>query len=86
MSNTIYRLPKVKTICGLARSTVYQRVCEGLFTKPIRLGGRAVGWPANEIDAINAARIAGKTDDEVRTLVIDLESRRAALWKRFENV
>jgi prophage regulatory protein len=38
-----------------------------------------VGWPSDEVAAINAARIAGKTDEEVRALVAKLEvSRKAA--------
>jgi hypothetical protein len=28
-----------------------------------------VGWPAHELDAIAAARIAGKSEDEIRALV-----------------
>ena len=40
------------------------------------LGPRAVGWPSDEVEAINAARIAGKTDDEVRVLVTKLEAAR----------
>jgi len=35
----------------------------------IPLGGRAVGWPAQEVAALNAARIAGKPDAEIRELV-----------------
>jgi prophage regulatory protein len=35
-----------------------------------------VGWPASEVSAINTARIAGKTDDEIRVLVVKLEAAR----------
>jgi prophage regulatory protein len=35
-----------------------------------------VGWPSNEVEAINTARIAGKTDEEVRALVAKLEAAR----------
>ena len=42
------------------------------------LGARAVGWPSDEVDAINSARIAGKTDEEIRTLVAKLEDDRKA--------
>jgi prophage regulatory protein len=37
-----------------------------------------VGWPSSEVAAINAARIAGKTDDEIRALVVKLEEARKA--------
>ena len=76
MFTTILRLPAVKAESALSRSTVYLRISQGLWTKPISLGGRAVGWPASEVAALNAARIAGKTDDEVRVLVRQLESDR----------
>ena len=37
---------------------------------------RATGTPDNEVEALNAARIAGKTDDEIRALVAKLEAAR----------
>lgn len=76
MTHTIQRLPAVKSESGLSRSTIYLRIAQGLWTKPISLGARAVGWPSSEVAAINAARIAGKTDDEIRALVIKLEAAR----------
>lgn len=79
MVNTILRLPTVKSESGLSRSTIYLRIAQGLWTKPISLGVRAVGWPAHEIAALNAARIAGKSNDEIRQLVIKLETTRKTL-------
>ena len=76
MTHTILRIPAVKSESGLSRSTIYLRIAQGLLTKPVSLGARAVGWPSEEIAAINAARIAGKTDEEVRTLVLKLEVAR----------
>ena len=76
MTHTILRIPAVKSESGLSRSTIYLRIAQGLLTKPVSLGARAVGWPSDEIAAINAARIAGKTDEEVRTLVLKLEVAR----------
>ena len=49
MTHTILRLPAVKTRTGLSRSTIYLRVSEGTFPKPVSLGGRAVGWLEAEI-------------------------------------
>lgn len=76
MSQQILRLPAVKSESGLSRSTIYLRINQGLWTKPISLGGRAVGWPDSEVEAINAARIAGKPDQEIRALVVKLEAAR----------
>lgn len=49
MANRILRLPEVKSSVGLARSTIYARIEEGTFPKPISLGPRAVGWLESEI-------------------------------------
>lgn len=76
MAHTILRLPAVIAGSGLSRSTIYRFVGLGLWTKPIPLGFRAVGWPAHELDALNTARTAGKSNDEVRALVASLEAAR----------
>jgi prophage regulatory protein len=47
-----------------------------LWPKAVSLGPRAVGWHAAEVAALNAARIAGRTDDEIRALVAHLEAAR----------
>jgi prophage regulatory protein len=75
----ILRIPAVKSESGLSRSTIYLRIAQGLWTKPVSLGARAVGWPSDEVAALNAARIAGKSDDEIRTLVAKLEAARKDL-------
>lgn len=73
---TILRRKQVEAAgCG-SRSTIYLRIEQGLFPKPVKLGARSVGWPAREVAVINAARIAGKSDDEIRTLVDYLEAAR----------
>jgi prophage regulatory protein len=74
------RLPEVLAATGLARSTFWRRVKEGSFVRPVHIGPRAVAWPAGEVEAINAARIAGQSDDGVRALVARLQAaRRTAL-------
>jgi prophage regulatory protein len=74
--HNILRLPAVKVITGLSRSTIYARIAEGVFPRPVGLGGRAVGWPANEVASINAARISGRTKSEIIDLVVKLEAAR----------
>jgi len=49
MAHTILRLPEVKRSTGLSRSTIYLRIAEGRFPKPVSLGGRAVGWLEAEV-------------------------------------
>jgi len=76
MAHTIQRLLAVKADSGLSRSTIYLRIAQGLWPSPVRLGARAVGWPSGEVAAMIAARIAGKSDEEIRRLVQSLEVSR----------
>jgi len=76
MVTAILRLPAVKSEAGYSRSTIYLRIAQGLWTKQVSLGPRCVGWPRHEVAALNAARIAGKTDEEIRALVVKLEAAR----------
>ncbi|MDH5368564.1 MAG: AlpA family phage regulatory protein [Gammaproteobacteria bacterium] len=51
MVNNILRLQDIKNITGFSRSTIYLRISEGLFPKPINLGSqRAVGWIEVEVN------------------------------------
>ena len=78
MSNTLLRLPTVKVESGYSRSTIYLRIAQGLWTRPVSLGARSVAWPAYEVAALNAARIAGKGEAEIRALVCRLQAARAS--------
>jgi prophage regulatory protein len=46
----IIRLPAVKARTGLSRSSIYIRISQGTFPKPIKLGEHAIGWVESEID------------------------------------
>lgn len=76
MRSTILRLPTVLAESGYSRSTLYLRMNQGLWPRQISLGARAVGWPDHEVQAMNAARIAGKSDEAIRALVTQLEAAR----------
>ncbi|MEJ2166642.1 MAG: AlpA family phage regulatory protein [Desulfobacterales bacterium] len=84
MKRTLLRISAVTSASGLSRSTIYLRISQRLWTKPVSLGARAVGWPSDEVAMLNAARIAGKTDEEIRILVEKLEASRkdAMEWGR----
>lgn len=77
-NNRILRLPAVLNARGRSRSSHYLDIKQGLFTRPVPLGARAVGWPEHEVTTLNAARIAGQSDREIRLLVADLEVARKA--------
>lgn len=55
---TILRRKQVEARTGLSRSTIYLRIAQGTFPKPVSLGARAVGWIASELDEWLAARVA----------------------------
>ncbi|MDA1092467.1 MAG: AlpA family phage regulatory protein [Acidobacteria bacterium] len=72
MDFTILRRKTVQLRTGYSRSTIYLRITQGLWPKPVRLGARAVGWPAREVAALNEARISGVPDIALRALVQSL--------------
>lgn len=57
MSNVILRLPAVKARTGLSRSTIYLRVSDGSFPRPVSLGARAVGWIESDVEGWICRRI-----------------------------
>lgn len=73
----ILRRNQVQVLTGYSRSTIYLRIKQGLFVKPVRLGSRAVGFPASDVMAIIAARISGKSDAEIQQLVTTCEAARS---------
>jgi prophage regulatory protein len=63
-------------------STLYQQIRDGLFTPPVRMGANSSAWPEHESDAILRARIAGRSDAEIRELVSRLVADRSKLAER----
>ena len=59
----ILRLPEVLARTGLSRSTIYVRIAQGRFPRPVPLGGRAVGWIEAELDEWLRERIAESRGD-----------------------
>jgi prophage regulatory protein len=76
-SMPILRMPAVKAETGhRSHASIYNAIKAGLFTRGVAIGQRSRGWPSGEVHAINAARIAGLTDDEIRALVDRLHLQR----------
>jgi prophage regulatory protein len=46
----ILRMPEVLEKIGLCKASIYNRVADGTFPKPVRLGGRSVGWLESALD------------------------------------
>ncbi|MDP2680310.1 MAG: AlpA family phage regulatory protein [Rhodoferax sp.] len=77
---SILRIPAVLAETGhRSHASIYSSIKAGLFTKAVQIGERSVGWPSDEVQAINAARIAGKSEAEIMALVIRLHAKRAEL-------
>jgi prophage regulatory protein len=75
----IIRIAEARNLCGLCKSSFYDRVKNGLFPPAINLGGRAVGWVESEIKFVINAMIAGKSEGEIKTLIIELTQKRQEL-------
>lgn len=43
------RLRVVRQYTGLAGSTIYELMARGEFPRPVKLTGKAVGWPESKI-------------------------------------
>ena len=77
---SILRMPAVKLETGhKSHASIYTAIKAGMFTQPVQIGQRSVGWPSNEVQAINAARIAGKSETEIKELVNRLHAKRIEL-------
>lgn len=73
----ILRLPAVKAEMGhRSDASIYNAIRAGLFPVGVQIGQRARGWPDYEVMAINTARIAGKSDDDIRYLVKTMHAKR----------
>lgn len=57
------RLPEVKAVTGLSKTSIYELIREKSFPAPVRLGPRAVAWVKSEIrqwavERVHASRSA----------------------------
>ena len=73
---SLIRVKKVEDRTGLKKSMIYDFVGKGELCPPVKIGERAVAWIESEIDAINAARMAGQSNEEIRALVKNLILKR----------
>ena len=52
------KLPTVMDLTGYRRTSIFDKVAEGTFPAPVKLGPRAVAWVSEEIESWMDARIA----------------------------
>ena len=70
---------------GISKTTFYGRMKEGLIPPPISLFGRSVAWLEHETDQVIAAMAAGKSKDEIKTLVLSLIEQRQELLENYNG-
>ena len=63
LQEKLLRRQEVEDYCQIGRSTIYRLMRLGKFPLPIRIGERAVRWPASEIQEWLAERPRATGDD-----------------------
>ena len=74
----IIRRPETLNRSGISKTNLYNKINCGTWPPSIALGDRAVGFIEHEIDAVMSAMIAGKNEDELKSLVAELVEQRQA--------
>jgi prophage regulatory protein len=76
----IWRIEACKAESGYrSNASIYNLIRDGLWTKPVLIGQRSVGWPDYEVRAICSARISAQTETQIRELVEALHTNRGSL-------
>lgn len=78
---SLLRLPRACEISGRGRASFYSDIKKGLMVGVVKVGPNASAVPENELAAINAARIAGKSETEIRQLVSRLMEDRKGTYR-----
>lgn len=58
------------------RSTLYTKVQQGVFPKPVKLGKRKIAWPQHEVDQMMIFYLRSPSEEQAQDFVRDLESDR----------
>lgn len=69
-------IEEVLSRTGRGRSSHFIAIRRGLFVPPVAISERSKRYPDYEVEAINAAVVAGKSDEEIRQLVAMLIASR----------
>lgn len=72
------RCKTVLSYTGRSRAALYRDIQLGTFVPPVKIGAQCSVWPRHEHQAIAAARLAGKSDDDIKRLVVELVAQRGA--------
>ena len=77
----LLKKPQVLKSQAIGKSTLHNRIRDGLFVPPVSVGARAVAWPQHEVESITNALISGKSPDDIRQLVKRMVEKRQELAK-----
>ena len=72
----ILRKPDVIALTNFSKSTLYNRIKDGLMPTTLSLGARSVGFIASEINAVIDAMCQEKTPEQIKILVQELIQQR----------
>jgi prophage regulatory protein len=72
----ILRKPDVIELTNLSKSTLYNRIKDGLMPPSISLGARAQGFIANEVHTVLDAMCQEQTPSQIKALVKELVDSR----------
>lgn len=83
----LLKKPEVLALIAKSNTTLYSDIKQGLMTPPVPIGENSVAWPQHECNAINAARMAGKKNNDIKQLVHDLvELRKVVAGKNDDEI
>ena len=77
MIDRMLREREVLAVIGISRALMWLQVKEGEFIPPVKIGARAVAWPESEVGQMIRARIAGKSQRQIKALVKKISRERA---------
>jgi len=56
---SLIRNHEVRSRVGFSNTTLYEKIKQGTFPRPIKIGDRMVAWNSEEIDSWISKQIAG---------------------------
>ncbi|WP_291986568.1 AlpA family transcriptional regulator [Candidatus Accumulibacter sp. ACC007] len=74
MNQRLIRLPQVKSMVGLGRSSIYDKIKRGEFPKQIKLG-RSSGWVEAEVQVWISEQIRASRPESPRSVEYQRASR-----------
>ena len=71
--NNYISIDKVLEKTSFGRSSLYAKIGEGLFPKPVKVGSRKIAWPEYEVNQVMAFYLRTTDEEERKIFVTNLE-------------